>query len=250
MALQIYLNGSQGRMGQTITGLAPEFDAQIAVAVDAGIEALEGLCEVDVVIDFSVAEATLPLAEAAHQAGKPMVIGTTGHPQQVCNRLVEIAGELPLVWAGNFSAGVTLLNHLVRTTAHSLGPEFAIEVIESHHRHKRDAPSGTAAHLVKVAREARGLPESAAQHGREGLVGARPVDEIGVHAIRGGDIVGEHTVLFAGEGERLELTHRATDRAIFARGALRAARWLAQGKPAGLYGMEDVLGLSNVEATR
>ena len=149
---------------------------------------------------------------------------------------------MPCVWAGNFSVGVNLLFALTRRAAAVLGSDFDTEVIEMHHRFKKDAPSGTAARLLEIILEERKLSADSLRHGRSGLTGERRPTEVGVHALRGGDVVGDHTVLFAALGERLELTHKAGDRAIFARGAIRAAQWVAKQKP-GVYDMQDVLGL-------
>jgi 4-hydroxy-tetrahydrodipicolinate reductase len=197
----------------------------------------------DVVIDFSSASATGSLLESCRAAGKPIVIGTTGHDDAHRQAIEETAHEIGVVFAANFSVGVNALFWLTREAARILGPAFDLEVVEMHHRLKKDAPSGTARRLAEILAEARGLDYARdAVHGRQGLVGERGPQEIGVHAIRGGDVVGEHTVLFAGTGERLELTHRASSRETFAAGALRAAEWLI-GQPPGLYDMEDVLGL-------
>ena len=147
-----------------------------------------------------------------------------------------------MVWAGNYSIGVNLLNALVRRAASVLGAGWDIELTEMHHRLKKDAPSGTAERLLEILREERKVGAEQLRHGRSGLVGERTPTEIGVHALRGGDVVGDHTVLFASEGERLELTHKASSRTIFAQGALRAAAWVV-GRPAKVYGMDDVLGL-------
>jgi 4-hydroxy-tetrahydrodipicolinate reductase len=201
-----------------------------------------------VVVDFSHHTATLPLALLCARHGKPLVIGTTGHSEEERARIHEAVREIPVVWAGNYSVGVTLLNQLARIAAQTLDPSFQVELVEMHHRHKKDAPSGTAETLLQIIRHARALPPTALRHGRQGLTGGRPADEIGVHALRGGDVVGDHTVIFAGEGERLELAHKASSRAIFALGALRAARWLIPppGAPArtpAIYNMAHVLGL-------
>jgi 4-hydroxy-tetrahydrodipicolinate reductase len=170
------------------------------------------------------------------------VIGTTGHGPEEKAELLALARRSPCVWAGNFSVGVNLLFALVRRAATVLGDEYDAEVVEMHHRFKQDAPSGTATRLLEIILAARDLDPRALRHGRHGLVGARSPKEVGVHALRGGDVVGDHTVIFAGPGERLELTHRASDRAIFAQGALRAAHWVV-GQPPGVYDMQDVLGL-------
>ena len=242
MSLRILLNGAKGRMGRAIAEATPKMGAQIAAAIDIGdsAEAVIGGC--DVVIDFSFHAVTLPLARICAAHGRPLVIGTTGHDAAERAAIVALADRIPIVWAGNYSLGVNLLNYLVGKAARALPDDFNPEIIEMHHNLKKDAPSGTAERLVEVIREARGLTREQERHGRHGLVGERPAAEIGIHAIRGGDIVGDHTVIFAGQGERLEFRHIATDRRIFAQGAVRAALWLEGRKP-GLFNMEDVLGL-------
>ncbi|MCH2155803.1 MAG: 4-hydroxy-tetrahydrodipicolinate reductase [Opitutales bacterium] len=236
------INGSRGRMGQAIAACAVESGVHISSQVDAGDDADQFIEIVDVAIDFSHHLATLPLVRTAVAHKKPIVIGTTGHSQADRDAIAELSNEIPMVWAGNFSIGVNLLFHLTSITAKILENGYDAEVLEMHHRLKKDAPSGTAERLLEVIEEAKGLNPDVRTHGRAGITGERTDNEIGVHAVRGGDIVGEHTVFFAGEGERIELTHRASDRRIFAQGALHAAKWVA-GKPAGLYNMEDVLGL-------
>lgn len=242
MALSILLNGSLGRMGQAITQTAPELDAQICGAVDKGENPQQYIDKADVVIDFSLHHATPAIVALAAAKGLPVVIGTTGHTAEEREAILAHTNAIPIVWAGNYSIGVNVLFHLVSKAAEILDPSYAVEIIEMHHRHKVDAPSGTAARLLEVVLNARDLNDSHVRHGRQGLTGARPQDEVGMHALRGGDVVGDHTVLFAGEGERLELTHKASDRRIFAAGAIRAAHWATKQKP-GLYNMEDVLGL-------
>jgi len=241
---RILLNGAKGRMGQAIILVAPSEQGAIAAAVDQGDNLAAHIGNVDVIIDFSFHAVTLAVAQLCAQHKKPLVIGTTGHTAEEKTAIKAAVQGLPVVWAGNYSVGVTLLNALVRQAARSLADagRWDIEVLEMHHRLKKDAPSGTAETLLKILLEERKLAAESLKHGRDGLVGERPLNEIGVHAIRGGDVVGDHTVLFAAEGERLELTHKASNREIFARGAVRAARWL-KSQPAGLYGMEDVLGL-------
>ena len=170
------------------------------------------------------------------------MIGTTGHEAAERKRLLAIAAGVPCVWAGNFSVGVNLLFALTRRAAAVLGADYDAEVVEMHHRFKKDAPSGTAARLLEIILEERKLTAEALRHGREGLTGERQPTEVGVHALRGGDVVGDHTVIFAALGERVELVHKASDRGIFARGAVRAARWIV-GRPAGVYDMQDVLAL-------
>ena len=192
---------------------------------------------------ISSASATGELLKLAAAHGKPVVIGTTGHSPAEKKRLLRLAAKVPCVWSGNFSVGVNLLYALTRRASRTLGDDFDAEVMEMHHRLKVDAPSGTAGRLIEIIMEERKLDRGALRHGREGITGARKQSEIGVHSLRGGDVIGDHTVIFAGEGERLELIHRASDRAVFARGALRAARWVV-GKKRGVYDMQDVLGLA------
>ena len=242
MPLKILLNGAKGRMGQTIAGVAGTMDAAIHAATDAGDNPASLLGGCDVIIDFSGHAATGKLLELAVAQQKPIVIGTTGHAAAEKKQLLALAAKVPCVWAGNFSVGVNLLFALTRRAASVLGADYDAEVVEMHHRFKKDAPSGTAARLLEIILEERKLAADALRHGRSGITGERQPTEVGVHALRGGDVVGEHTVMFAALGERVELTHKATDRAIFARGAVRAAHWVVQQKP-GVYDMQDVLGL-------
>lgn len=242
MSLSILLNGSLGRMGQAIIKTAPEQNAQIAAAIDKGDDPALHIAGAQVVIDFSFHSVTPQIVALAAKHKLPVVIGTTGHTAEEREAILAHTATIPVIWAGNYSVGVNLLFHLVGQAARILDATYATEIIEMHHRHKVDAPSGTAERLLEVVLEARKLNRSHVRHGREGLIGARPQDEVGMHALRGGDVVGDHTVLFAGEGERLELTHKASDRRIFAAGAIRAAHWATSQKP-GLYNMEDVLGL-------
>ncbi len=243
MPLRILLNGYKGRMGQAIIAAATAADVEIVARLDAGDRPSEKvIADAEVVIDFSAPSATAALAKLVAKHGKALVIGTTGHSPAERKAVLAAIKNIPVVWAGNYSIGVNLLNYLVQQAATTLGPSAPVEIVEMHHRHKKDAPSGTAEKLIEIVRAAQRLPASAVVHGRQGLVGPRPEAQIGVHSLRGGDVVGDHTVIFAAEGERLELTHKASNRSIFAVGALRAAQWLA-GRPAGLYGMADVLGL-------
>ena len=242
MPLTILLHGAKGRMGQAVTAAAAELGVRVGAAVDAGDDAAPGLAACDAVIDFSSPRATRALLELAVAKRKPVVLGTTGHEPAEKAALLALAAQVPCVWAGNFSVGVNLLFALTRRAARTLGADYDAEVIEMHHRFKKDAPSGTAARLLEIIRDERKLGAEALRHGRAGITGERTPSEIGVHALRGGDVVGDHTVMFAALGERLELTHRASDRGIFARGALRAAQWVAGQKP-GVYDMQDVLGL-------
>ena len=242
MPLRLLLNGAKGRMGRAVAAAAPELGFALAGAIDAGDDPAALLPAADVVVDFSSPQATRHLLELAVAAKKPLVLGTTGHDAAAKRELAALAARVPCVWAGNFSVGVNLLFALTRRAAGVLGPDYDVEVVEMHHRFKKDAPSGTAERLLEIVREERRLPAGAVRHGRSGLTGERPPGEIGMHALRGGDVVGDHTVMFAALGERLELIHRASDRAIFARGALRAAAWVVA-QPAGVYDMQDVLGL-------
>ena len=240
--LKILLNGAKGRMGLAIAAAAPDLAATIAATADLGDDPGPALAGCDVIVDFSSARGTRALLELAVARGKPIVIGTTGHEAGEKASLLALAARVPCVWAGNYSVGVNLLFALTRRAAAVLGPDYDAEVVEMHHRFKVDAPSGTAARLLEIIMEERKLGAEALRHGRQGITGARAPTEVGIHSLRGGDVVGDHTVIFAGLGERLELTHRATDRAIFARGALRAAHWVMT-QPAGVYDMQDVLGL-------
>ena len=242
MPLRILINGAKGRMGHALIAATNELGLTVSAALDAGDDLAAGLKGADVVVDFSAHSATQALLEQAVAQKKPVVIGTTGHSAEAKKKLLVLAAKVPCVWAGNFSIGVNLLFALTRRAASLLGPDYDAEVVEMHHRFKQDAPSGTAARLLEIILEERKLSAAALRHGRSGITGARTNSEVGVHALRGGDVVGDHTVIFAGLGERLELTHKASDRAIFARGALRAAQWVVS-QPPGVYDMQDVLGL-------
>lgn len=238
----LLINGARGRMGQALLAAAAEAGLPIAAALDAGDDLSGALPNAAVIIDFSVHSATRGVIEAAVRGGRPLVIGTTGHSAVERRELAALAARVPCVWAGNFSVGVNLLFALTRRAAAVLGEDYDAELVEMHHRFKQDAPSGTAARLLEIVLEERGRDENVLRHGRHGIIGARSRGEVGVHALRGGDVVGDHTVVFAALGERLELVHKASDRGIFARGAIRAARWVVA-QPPGLYDMQDVLGL-------
>ena len=242
MSLSILINGSQGRMGQALASAAKELNLKVGAAVDVGDDVAAGLARSDVIVDFSSHTATRSILELAVAQRKPVVLGTTGHSAEEKKQLLTLAAKVPCVWAGNFSVGVNLLFALTRRAASVLGADYDAEVIEMHHRFKKDAPSGTAARLLEIILEERKLTAAALRHGREGIVGERTSTEVGIHALRGGDVVGDHTVMFAALGERIELTHKASDRGIFARGALRAAQWVVT-QPSGVYDMQDVLGL-------
>lgn len=242
--LRLCIHGSKGRMGRALIRCASE-DPGLAVLaeVDTGDDFGQALHRCDAVIDFSAKEITARVARDCAEAGKTLVIGTTGHEQAEREQISLAAKKIPLVFSPNYSVGVNALFWLTRKAAEILGPGFDLEVVEMHHRMKKDAPSGTARHLAEILAEVRQLDYAVAgRHGRAGIVGERTDDEIGIHAIRGGDVVGDHTVIYAAPGERLELSHKASSRDTFARGALRAAKWAAH-QPAGLYDMQDVLGL-------
>lgn len=241
---KLVLIGARGRMGRMLLTCAAEApDLTVAGQVDQGDDPAAAVPAADVVIDFSIHEVTPSVVELCVRHGRALVIGTTGHTPAEKAAITAGAARIPLVWSANYSTGVNLLFWLTRRAAEILGEGFDREIIELHHRHKKDAPSGTALRLAEILAEVRRQSlDAVLRHGRQGLVGERSAAEIGMHALRGGDVVGEHTVLFAAPGERIELTHRASSRETFARGALRAARWVV-GRPPGLYDMQDVLGL-------
>lgn len=265
--MKICMAGACGRMGRRILEMAAATeDVEVGSAFDrpdcAGIEVQYGnesgkartvvvggssgeIEHADVLIDFTAPEACINNVRSAASLGKAAVVGTTGlTPAQVVE-LKGFAEQVPIVYAPNMSVGVNLLFKLTQEVAQILGLDYNVEIVEIHHNQKKDSPSGTAVRLAEQAAAGLGLSyEKDTQHGREGLVGARPRAEIGMHAVRGGDVVGEHTVSFIGQGERVELVHKAHSRDNFARGALVAARFAHSAKP-GLYDMQDVLGLSN-----
>jgi 4-hydroxy-tetrahydrodipicolinate reductase len=259
--VKIAIAGATGRMGQSITRLAVAEGATIVgalaspaspylgrdigevagaehVGVAVSDDIVAALLGAEVVIDFSKPDALARLLPAAKRAGVAVVSGTTRLDANVERLLDEAAQKVPVFWAPNTSVGVQVLAEIVAEAARRLGPGFDVEIVETHHRAKVDAPSGTAVRLAEAVREAR--KDLKPVHGREGNVGPRHEDEIGVFAVRGGDVIGDHTVHLLGLGERLELTHRATNRDLFARGALRAARFV-RGKPPGRYTMAHVL---------
>jgi 4-hydroxy-tetrahydrodipicolinate reductase len=211
---------------------------KLGVAVAGSIDAI-AKSGANVVIDFAAPAATADLARVAANAGVAIVSGTTGLHDEATRALDAASAKVPVLWEPNMSVGVHILGELVRRAVAALGADFDIEITEAHHNKKIDAPSGTALRLAEIARDARATAP-AFRHGREGRPGTRPQNEIGMHALRGGDVIGDHSVHLLGGGERLELTHRATSRDVFAHGALRAAAWIA-GKPAGRYRMTDVL---------
>lgn len=265
--MRICMAGACGRMGRRILEIAActdgfeiggAFDVpdiaqtEIVVGAESGSPrtvyvASEPAAEIgksDVLIDFTAPEACVRNVRLATDAGTPSVIGTTGLTERQLDEIRALAERLPIVLAPNFSVGVNLLFKLVSEAARVLGLDYNCEIVEIHHNQKKDSPSGTALRLAERAAEGLHLAfDQDLVHGREGIVGARPVREIGMHAVRGGDVTGDHTVAFFGQGERIELSHRAHNRDNFARGALRAAQFTQTAKP-GLYDMQDVLGLT------
>ncbi len=245
MTTRILINGARGRMGQAILDCAArDEEVKVTAALDAGDDIHVELPNADAVIDFSHHSVTADVARACAEAGVRLVIGTTGQSDEDREAVSRYAEQIPIVFAPNFSVGVNTLFWLTRKAAEILGPEFDLEVVEMHHRLKKDSPSGTARRLAEILAEVRELSyQSDVRHGREGIVGERTRTEIGMHAVRGGDVVGDHTVIYAATGERLELIHKASSRDTFATGAIRAAKWTMSAGP-GLYDMQHVLGLS------
>jgi 4-hydroxy-tetrahydrodipicolinate reductase len=245
--VKIAVAGAGGRMGRAlIDAAAADRELSLVCAVDLAATGTAGnvkivsdpaaVAQADVVLDFTRPEGTLALLKHA----KAMVIGTTGFTEEDKGRIAEAAARIPIVMAANFAVGVNTVYKLAETAARILGDAYDVEIVEAHHRHKVDAPSGTALQLGEIIAGA--LQKKDFVFGRKGVIGERQPKQIGFHAIRGGDIVGEHTVIFAGTGERVEITVRSQSRLTYANGALRAAKWLP-GRPPGLYAMSDVLGL-------
>ena len=240
---RIIITGSKGRMGRALVSCAKNFhELQVVAQIDCGDDFPAAITQGDVVVDFSSHTATADIVGLCARHKKAIIIGTTGHTNAEKAEVLKFKTKIPMVWASNFSTGVNTLFWLTRKAAEILGPDFDLEIVEMHHRMKVDAPSGTAKTLAQILAEVRKQHlEKTARHGRLGI-GERVPGEIGIHSIRGGDVVGDHTVIFANLGERLELTHKASSRETFANGALRAALWVVEQKP-GLYDMQDVLGL-------
>ena len=264
MKTTIAVNGAAGRMGQRLVHLCQQdAELQLGAALEApgsphlgrdigevcglgriGVavrDALPADNRVEVVIDFSMPQGTMNVLPVCVKRRIPLVVATTGHTPEQKSQIEEAAHDTALLMAPNMSLSVNVLFQLVKQASELLaGKDFDVEIVERHHRFKKDSPSGTALHFARIVQEAMGQAEL--RHGREGLVGERPRGEIGMHALRVGDNVGEHTIIFSTLGETLELTHRGHTRDSYARGALLAAKFLA-GKPAGRYSMDDVLGL-------
>lgn len=257
--IDVVIVGAKGRMGKTLARLVQESEELNLAAVlersgcEDGLDALGCVCGTDakevltrvpgaVVVDFTAPQATLNLLEVASVTGNPVVIGTTGFTPEQIEQLKKYAESVPVFLAPNMSVGINVLLKILPELVKMLGPAYDLEMTEIHHNKKVDAPSGTALKIAECLAEARGLVyDDVKKHCRDGIVGARTKDEIGVMAVRGGDVVGDHTVYFLGPGERIEVTHRAHTRETFAQGALRAAGWLAGCKPGKLYSMADML---------
>lgn len=239
--MKIAIVGAAGRMGQKLIELAKGSELEVVSKVDVA-EGYDKTWSDDVegVIDFSYHTGVPAAITKAAEAGIPYVIGTTGITAEEQVAVDAAAKKIPVVQSGNYSLGVNLLLELVKKAASILGPEYDIEVTEMHHKHKKDAPSGTALMLAKSAAAGRNVADDFV-YGRKGDIGERPQGEIAIHALRGGSVVGDHTVMFAGDLERVEITHKAQDRAAFAAGALKALSW-AKGKTPGIYTMQHVLG--------
>ncbi len=241
--IRLLVQGASGRLGQVIVRLANNTKKFQISEIRRG-ESLDQLEQADVALDVSEAASSLLLARRAAALRKPVVIGSTGHDRPQIAEIESLARRAAIVLAPNFSVGVNLLFWLSQNAARILGDSFDLEILELHHRQKKDAPSGTARRLAEILAATRDIDlEANGRHGRVGQTGERLKNEIGFHAIRGGDVVGEHTVYFLGSGERLELTHKASSRETFAHGALRATEWVLS-QPPGLYTMQDVLGLN------
>jgi len=241
---KILVTGAKGRMGQAVVSCVEKTDAiEVTGQIDVGDSLSESVGNCNTVIDFSHHSFTTELLDLCVQQNIKVVTGTTGHSDDELAAINKASESIAIVKAPNFSIGVNTLFYLTRRATEILGEDFDLEVVEMHHRDKVDSPSGTARRLVEILDETRGLSyDDDTLHGRHGDVGPRKDNEIGLHAVRGGDVVGDHTVIYAGSGERVELTHKAASRDTFASGAVRAALWL-QDQPSGLFDMQDVLGL-------
>jgi 4-hydroxy-tetrahydrodipicolinate reductase len=251
---KIVITGSQGRVGKALLALAPQFpEIKIVGEIGKGDDLNKVISRCDVVIDFSSYDATLDFAKICARNRKAMVIGTTGHTKADRTQIHHLKSQIPIVWSSNYSIGLNKFFALVRLAAQTLGSEFDVEILEMHRRQKKDAPSGTAKEffeILKKVREEQLETNVIAQQGRpEGIVDERNPAEIGIHSVRGGGVICDHTVFFAAPGDMVELKHRVITRETFARGALAAAVWVAGQNP-GLYDMQDVLGLSESHSHR
>ena len=241
---KVAINGSKGKMGQTLVeAVNLNTNSSLGAALDKGDNLNDSLQDFDVLIDFSRPEASLNAISICKNSGKAMVIGTTGFSDEELEVINQAATQIPIVFAPNMSVGVNLTLKLLETSAKVIGHDSSIEIIETHHRYKVDSPSGTALKMGEVVANALGRDlADCAIYGREGIDEPRDLNTIGFSSIRGGDVVGDHTVTFFMDGERVEITHKASSRMIYANGAVRAANWLFD-KPSGLYSMQDVLDL-------
>ena len=241
---RIAINGSKGKMGQAlIEAINSSSQSDFGAGFDKGDNLIDYISNFEVLIDFSRPEASLNALAVCKDAGKAMVIGTTGFTDSELELIGQASKEIPIVFAPNMSVGVNLTLKILETSAKVIGPDSSIEIIEAHHRYKVDSPSGTALKMGEVIANALGRDLSeCAVYGREGIEEPRDMNTIGFSSIRGGDVVGEHTVAFFMDGERVEITHKASSRMIYANGAVRAANWLSD-KSSGLYSMQDVLEL-------
>ena len=241
---RIAINGSKGKMGQAlIEAINSSSQSDFGAGFDKGDNLIDSISNFEVLIDFSRPEASLNALAVCKDAGKAMVIGTTGFTDSELELIGQASKEIPIVFAPNMSIGVNLTLKILETSAKVIGPDSSIEIIEAHHRYKVDSPSGTALKMGEVIANALGRDLSeCAVYGREGIEEPRDMNTIGFSSIRGGDVVGEHTVAFFMDGERVEITHKASSRMIYANGAVRAANWLSD-KSSGLYSMQDVLEL-------
>ena len=241
---RIAINGSKGKMGEALfEAINSTSHSEFGAGFDKGDNLIDSISNFEVLIDFSRPEASLSALSVCKSSSKAMVIGTTGFADSELELIEQASKEIPIVFAPNMSIGVNLTLKILETSAKVIGPDSSIEIIEAHHRYKVDSPSGTALKMGEVVANAlgRNLSECAV-YGREGIEEPRDMNTIGFSSIRGGDVVGEHTVTFFMDGERVEITHKASSRLIYANGAVRAANWLSD-KPIGLYSMQDVLEL-------
>ncbi len=260
MATSIVMVGAAGRMGKCICELAGSGEYALAGVVDSAaqqdvlkgrytcpvaetVDALLGKIPADAVfIDFTAPAVSMHTAEVAGKAGHPVVIGTTGLSQEQLAQLEAMSKSSRLFWSSNMSIGINVLHKVLPQLVKLLGPDYDMEMFEIHHKHKKDSPSGTALSLGKTLAEARGWDlEDVRCSARDGIIGERPQEQIGIQALRGGDVVGVHTMYFFGQGERIDVTHQAHSRDMFAKGALKAAAWLKDQQPGKLYSMQDVI---------
>jgi 4-hydroxy-tetrahydrodipicolinate reductase len=243
---QIIIYGATGKMGKALIECIAHNEKLNLLGALGSHDTIDTILNAsDVVIDFTTIEATLSLVEKCVAARKPLVIGTTGHSKEARAKIESASKSIPLIFSPNYSIGVNTLFWLTRKATAILGPSYDAEIVELHHRFKKDAPSGTARRLAEIVAEVRNVDyEKEVHHGRCGITGERTSSEIGIHALRAGDAIGEHTLFLGTSGERLELTYRASSREAYATGALRAAEWLCNKEP-GHYDMEDVLGLES-----